>query len=587
MTDQPTKTDTQKTDGDDGAARSAAPLAPSILEPAPKEMGTSSGASLADLRARVESMNAPTVETSPTPLSVEQTEKKEIASPIFSSDIPKEVQEELIALTASVSEKVTPDSTVPTLEYTPANNTQSTSVSSKPPEAPPALQTPQETPQETIQTITPAPVPGTINKPWVGSVQGKERTYITGKPVSSAVPIPTNIQAPLPAQKKETNSTALANPSQPKIPAPPAPSTHTEGIEKTANTPTENSAILHKRITRSPLVQAIRTFRTDAMQVVDKNKISVVGAIAAEEERRILEKQEQARANPVSSKISPGAFYLLGIATTLIILGGLTFIGVQYLHKKTAPSTEVTLPSIIFTEDQKTLSTTGLRKSEIMDMLVIEKNKADITLGAITGIYLTTGNQATQGNGDRLLTAEEFLTALDTRAPNAFMRALAPRFTLGIHEFSKNEPFLIFTVTDYDNAYAGILTWESFLNADLAPLFGPAFAEFYRSPSALLYRDAIKAAATTSTSTGDVRSNPESASTTMPIVLPTTATTSDALRKKGFEDARFRNKEVRVLRNDAGEIVLLYSFLSRDTLVITTNEFTLKEVLTRLTSKRF
>ncbi len=564
MADQPTKTDTQKTDGN-GAVLHAAPLPPSVADPAPKETSTFSGASLAELRARVTSMSTPAI-TSPTLPPQEAQKKKEIASPIFSNDIPKETQEELTALTASVGGEVAPDSTTLESKSIPAPKTLSTPLAS-------------------IATKTPpAPVPGTINKPWVGSIQGKEHTYITGKPVSPAVPIPTNVQSPPPTPKKETNDATLSNASQPEISA---PGTYAEGIEKTANTPAENPAVLHKRITRSPLVQAIRTFRTDAMQVVDKNKISVVGAIAAEEERRILEKQEQARANPASSRISPGAFYLLGIATTLIILGGLTFIGVQYLHRQTAPSTDITLPSIIFTEDQKTLSTAGLRKSEIMDMLVIEKNKADITLGAITSIYLTTGNPAMPKNGDRLLTTEEFLTALGTRAPNAFIRALAPSFTLGVHEFSKNEPFLIFTVTDYDNAYAGILTWESFLNADLAPLFGPAFAEFYRSPSALLYRDVIKAAATTSTSTGDVRSNPESASTTVPIVLPTTATTSDSLRAKGFEDARFRNKEVRVLRNDAGDIVLLYSFLSRDTLVITTNEFTLKEVLTRLTSKRF
>ena len=88
-----------------------------------------------------------------------------------------------------------------------------------------------------------------------------------------------------------------------------------------------------------------------------------------------------------------------------------------------------------------------------------------------------------------------------------------------------------------------MLAWELHMNEDLSPLFGE--------------------------------------------VLEKTTSTSTPLREPFvFEDSIIKNKEVRVLKDTKGTIRLLYSFIDRETLVITTNESTFSEVLTRLTSQR-
>lgn len=542
------------------------------------EQKNSTGASLAELRARVMSMG------SVAPARVEGEEVSDTpalppkpAEPV--SDLGKSKPKETPASTdITPPQKSAPEPVIPTTVINTAPQPAGTQ---------PAGTTSHVVSEKTVLPNTPVsvvPPLGETKKTW--GTQSVERVSITGVPLASPLPTPTKMPSISPTQKDTRVAAPNTQPPLKEVSSAFAPAVeNTSGREADISSP-----ILHKKVSRSPLVQAIRTFRTDAMQVVDKSKVSVVGALAAEEERRLLEKKREAKEGGAPSAISPGAFYLLGIATALIVLGAATFLVVRFLQTKTPTPAEVSLPSIIFTEDKKTIPIADLRKSEIMDALVAAQKGVSITLGAITGFYPTiTPQGGTPASSARLATTEEFFSALGTRASPALLRALSPNFMFGIHEFSENEPFFILSVVDYDNTYAGMLLWEPFMNEDLAPLFGPSLSTLYRAPSALLYRDAIKAATTstpTGTSTGGAPSNPSTASTTIAIPLQG-ATTSDAFRAKGFEDARFRNKEVRVLRADDGAIVLMYSFLARDTLVITTNEFTLKEVLTRLTSKRF
>jgi hypothetical protein len=49
-----------------------------------------------------------------------------------------------------------------------------------------------------------------------------------------------------------------------------------------------------------------------------------------------------------------------------------------------------------------------------------------------------------------------------------------------------------------------------------------------------------------------------------------------------FVDRVVDNHDSRVIQNAAGDILLLWTFLDRNTLVITTNQYTLSEVISRL-----
>lgn len=51
---------------------------------------------------------------------------------------------------------------------------------------------------------------------------------------------------------------------------------------------------------------------------------------------------------------------------------------------------------------------------------------------------------------------------------------------------------------------------------------------------------------------------------------------------KKFEDLTIKNRDMRVILDENKEILFLYSFLGRDTIIMTTNKDTLDEVTNRL-----
>jgi len=94
----------------------------------------------------------------------------------------------------------------------------------------------------------------------------------------------------------------------------------------------------------------------------------------------------------------------------------------------------------------------------------------------------------------------------------------------------------------YENAFAGMLSWEQNIYEDLYPILQET----------------------------DVSGDSLSSS---PV-------------KTSFEDKIIENKDTRILYNSRGEIVLIYSFVDRETLIVATEKNTLLEVFERLTSKR-
>ena len=54
-----------------------------------------------------------------------------------------------------------------------------------------------------------------------------------------------------------------------------------------------------------------------------------------------------------------------------------------------------------------------------------------------------------------------------------------------------------------------------------------------------------------------------------------------------FEDITIKNKDARILKNNRNDTVLLYSFLDKNTLLITSSESVFQDLANRLISKAF
>ena len=100
---------------------------------------------------------------------------------------------------------------------------------------------------------------------------------------------------------------------------------------------------------------------------------------------------------------------------------------------------------------------------------------------------------------------------------------------LGTYSFDTNALFLILSINDYPSAYAGMLKWEPNILSDIGGLF-------------------------------EVRAQ---ASTT----------------KLEFSDEALQNKDLRIVKDLNGNTLFLYSFIDKNTLVLTTNENILTAIM--------
>lgn len=154
----------------------------------------------------------------------------------------------------------------------------------------------------------------------------------------------------------------------------------------------------------------------------------------------------------------------------------------------------------------------------LADTLALERLSVNLPLGEIERIDATLATASTS--------PQAILTALG--APEPLVRE-ARSVMVGIHSFDRNQPFLIIEVAQYDRAYGAMLKWEPDMGRALGNLYKPVGGK----------------------------------------VAPTTT----------FTDKVYQNIDIRVSQP---EWPILYAFPRRDLLIITTNQYTLSEILTRL-----
>jgi hypothetical protein len=142
--------------------------------------------------------------------------------------------------------------------------------------------------------------------------------------------------------------------------------------------------------------------------------------------------------------------------------------------------------------------------------------------------------------GGRTMDTTEFFALLAPSAPAALSRALGQSFIVGKQSLIENQLILVFDIANFENAFAAILQWEQQMLSDLMPLFRAM--------------------------------NPSN--------------NIDLSETIVFQDEILENLDARVAKNKLGDIIMLYAFYGQDTLIITSHEDTLKEILFRMTAFR-
>ena len=288
----------------------------------------------------------------------------------------------------------------------------------------------------------------------------------------------------------------------------------------------------------SPL-RPLHTFKEDVEDAVKKSNASLISIAAKEEVRRGAQSKAHEEVSALPTRVRSRVFLIFAIIALFTI--GIGVLLVVFLRSGPERPQEFFPTSPIFVDESVELPLGDLTARELLETLTALRNDTTLSLGLVRQVFAT--EVATTGE-KRIVPPATFLRRLATRSPDALLRTLKGPYLVGIHVFDDNQPFLLFTVDSFEQSFAAMLAWEPYLAEDLRPLFP-------RNPGPRSFGGGVIAPSLT--------------------VIPSI-----------FRDRIVENKDTRVLTNEYGDILLLWTFLDRDTLFITTNEGTLREGTTRI-----
>ncbi len=266
----------------------------------------------------------------------------------------------------------------------------------------------------------------------------------------------------------------------------------------------------------------IRTYQSDVADAIKRNNTSMIQIALAE-----AKKKERDLNSPEYSSKKNVALLVGGILFLLLGLGVGGFFALRSTPKPVEVTTEI---PIILTDSEKEIDITDLTRNEIVTIIQGEKTKQAGIVGRIeTEKIVYEIEPSTRAN----VRASDFMESLGTQIPQELARSFGDKFVFGFHSLQKKEPFLILKTNSYQNTFAGMLEWESNMVYDLQGIF-----------------------------------------------LNTTLQTSS--NKENFNDEVLANKDARVVRDEDGKIIFLYAFIDKETLLITTNTLSVKEISERI-----
>lgn len=271
----------------------------------------------------------------------------------------------------------------------------------------------------------------------------------------------------------------------------------------------------------NPELKSLRTFQGDVQEHIDTKK-ETIATIALAEQKKKIEHNEPTYTERPSGSSHAGLFIAIGIIC--FIGGGIIFGGLYFLNsQKEAPITLQTEQALIPYTQKKDIQLASITPPMIIEALTVEKNSF---APEVNNVLYTSFSQGTSSVSSTLL-----MQAIAPSAGDALRRNIS-EVMMGIYSYDTNEIFFLLRPDDFGIAYAEMLNWESGLGGDMAPFFPELQAHLSTNPSV-------------------------------------------------FTDETYKNKDVRVIRNTLGNVVLLYGFIDRNTLVITANERIFEAILNK------
>lgn len=339
--------------------------------------------------------------------------------------------------------------------------------------------------------------------------------------------------------------------------------------QKESSSTAQQAAPTHTKSTdplvaQDPNLKPLRTYESDVAAAMTHRRTSVASIAIAESKAKNKGETLKNTAPSVTGK----NLFVLFLSFAIVAAGAM---GAYYLYTRSALFTSRSTPvapqqkqnSIVPSDAFATISADGQNASSLTAKLRAESQKPQ-NPGTLKEIIVT----ETQNSSTVRVPASDMASLLSIGAPDILLRTLAPAWMLGIYADTSGHTsaFAIVTTDFFQNAFTGMLQWESSMPESLRPYL------YAISPRTNIIIDS-PASTTTATSTPSPISQ-----VSLPIYAPI---------QGHFEDRIIRSKDVRVFKTNDGETLFLYSFIDNSHLIVAGNESALTEILVRLEKKAF
>jgi hypothetical protein len=323
------------------------------------------------------------------------------------------------------------------------------------------------------------------------------------------------------------------------------------------------------QINYSDSLPKIRTFEGDAANVLRTQKSSKAHIAVAEATKK---NQGRIQAGSDSSN-NKSVINILLIGVLMLFTLGLLAYATFLRPEGPLPGNSITVNELMFVENRHEVALESAIAAQLGSILQESLIQTQVPVNQIHNLYITQGT----GSNKHVIPVEDFMRLIAAEAPASLARTFN-QFMYGLHgRNNEKEPFIVFKISSFDTAFAGMLRWESTMARDLGFMINTLSNE-----ETIEERIIVESEMEDSELAEEELERSEEENINDMIerveIFPSVGNI--------WQDRVIENRDVRYLSGTQG-IQLMYSFPDRNTIVITTNEDTFKEIISRLNLARF
>ena len=292
----------------------------------------------------------------------------------------------------------------------------------------------------------------------------------------------------------------------------------------------------------------LRTYESDVAEVLAQRGTSAVAMTLAENKKKSGEDRIGTAPEAKPDENAPSShsiwkFFVVLMSVAIVAVGA----GAAYYFYAESPlSAPAPAPSaqtsqaqdaLVHADAQAVIATDNLTAKNILSRVNSEIGKTQDS-GTVKEIVLTT----VAGGSQARVAASDIAATMGIVPPDMFLRSLDPKWMLGIYADPNGakDAFVVVKTNFFQNAFAGMLQWESSMPQALS-----AYIQF-----------------------------------------PTASSTYGGPQGK-FKDEIIMNKDVRAFVDQTGATDFVYSFVDNSTMVVAGKDATIAEIVSRLENSAF